>query len=155
MLINVIISTDFDDVLLADSSVTELRGGPGNDVLAAPSDNGVIVPILTLIGGTGGDLLIGGQFATTEVDYSGSTAGIVVDLLEGRFEGGDAQGDEFVNIERLIGSSFGDFIRGELNTITGNGGNDVMLACPPHAPAVFSRVPIGSRILTFDETAWA
>ena len=55
VLINVIISTDFDDVLLADSSVTELRGGPGNDVLAAPSDNGVIVPILTLIGGTGGD----------------------------------------------------------------------------------------------------
>jgi Ca2+-binding RTX toxin-like protein len=60
--------------------------------------------------------------------YTGSAVGVNVNLTTGEAFGGDAQGDEFVNFERLWGSGQGDTLTGSAgdNTINGAGGNDLV-----------------------------
>ncbi|KRB86550.1 hypothetical protein ASE00_07610 [Sphingomonas sp. Root710] len=61
----------------------------------------------TLVGGAGSDQLIGG-FGTDTADYSASASAVTVDLTTGTSSGGDAAGDSFASIERVIGSSYAD-----------------------------------------------
>ena len=104
--------SDFDDKLTGRSGVNILDGGEGDDVLR---------------GGSGADQLLGSQGNDT-ADYTGSKAGVTVNLDTGIASGGDAKGDVLELIENLTGSSFGDTLTGNNleNTIKGAAGNDVL-----------------------------
>ena len=45
--------------------------------------------------------------------YSGSAAGVSVDLSAGTARGGDAEGDTFQNVESVIGSAHADRLTGD------------------------------------------
>ena len=114
---------DGDDRLLGGDGKDKLVGGPGDDML---------------IGGKGRDVLNGGP-GLDIARYATSKAGVEVWLLRieeeagpvagGTAIGGDAQGDELVGIEGLIGSRFDDFLVGGLapGPIYGGAGNDQMV----------------------------
>ena len=99
-----------------------LDGRGGNDVLEGGEGNDV------LIGGAGADSLDGGDGIDT-ADYSDSATSVFVDLDfggVGRGFRGEAQGDELIDIENVIGSDFEDILFGddEANTLTGGLGDD-------------------------------
>jgi serralysin len=78
-------------------------------------------------GGAGYDLLIGGGGNDT-ASYQDSQGGLTVSLLDPTQNTGDADGDAFVSIENLTGSSYSDILTGDggANTLTGNSGSDVL-----------------------------
>ncbi|MGL4239333.1 Hint domain-containing protein [Tabrizicola sp.] len=111
-----IIGTSFGDTLTATGPSATLYGGAGNDLLSGGG---------TLVGGAGADTL---QNAIA-VDYSGSSAGVQVNLSDGLAEtGGDAEGDIVTGITRLAGSSFNDLLIGTagVDTLDGGDGNDTL-----------------------------
>ncbi|WP_395682519.1 calcium-binding protein [Inquilinus sp.] len=93
---------------LADS----LHGNSGDNVLTGPA---------------GADALVGGA-GTDTADYSGSAAGVTVDLSLGTGVGGDAQGDTLTTIENLTGSAFADHLTGDagVNVLSGGAGDDTL-----------------------------
>lgn len=93
-----VIGSDYEDVLTGNDDTNRLEGGAGAD---------------RLDGGAGEDW----------VSYQGSDQGVLVDLTEDKFEGGDAQGDVISNIENVTGSNHGDVLRGDDNTNRLEGGN--------------------------------
>ncbi|MCC6305617.1 MAG: Hint domain-containing protein [Rhodobacteraceae bacterium] len=107
-----------------------LDGGDGRDTLSGGTGND------TLIGGDGSDRLDGGS-GTDFADYSGSGAGVNVDLAAGTGAGGDAQGDTLAGVDGLIGSAHDDTLRGfdgqsddpadtYTNIFFGGDGNDLL-----------------------------
>lgn len=104
----------FNDTLYGSSGDNALKGLGGNDLLA---------------GGAGADLLDGGAGIDT-VSYSTSGAGVFILLHAGRGEGGDAEGDIYVDIESASGSAFNDIIYiGETTTtVRGLNGDDLIVA---------------------------
>lgn len=118
-----IIGTTYSDTLIGDdTNGNSITGGSGNDSLAGNGGND------TLIGGIGADNLDGGA-GTDTADYSGSSAGVNVDLSAGVGTFGDAQGDTLVNIENVIGSSGNDTFSSNAlaNQFTGGLGNDTYM----------------------------
>ena len=105
-----LIGSDHSDSLAGNADVNRLEGGAGND---------------TLIGGAGGDQLLGDAGVDTAV-YTGSLAGVTVDLATGSASGGDAAGDSLTEIENLVGSDHGDSLAGDsgANLLEGGLGND-------------------------------
>jgi Ca2+-binding RTX toxin-like protein len=80
-----------------------------------------------LTGLAGADALVG-DAGTDTADYSGSSAGVTVDLSLGTGIGGDAQGDTLTTIENLTGSAFADHLTGDagVNVLTGGAGDDTL-----------------------------
>ncbi|WP_426954248.1 beta strand repeat-containing protein [Muricoccus radiodurans] len=99
-----LVGSGFNDVLIGAAGANSLLGGTGDDLL---------------IGGSGADVLDGG-FGPDTVSYITSTTGVRVELATGLGQSGDAQGDILRNIERVSGSDFGD-------TFTGGAAGDVLL----------------------------
>ena len=83
-----------------------LDGGAGDDRLL-----GGAAPKVRLAGGPGADLLEGGA-AEAVADYTASPAGVRV-ALGGRGAGGDAEGDELVGVEHVVGSLHADALTGD------------------------------------------
>ena len=108
--VEVISGSAFDDVLTGSDGVNGLSGGAGNDKIS---------------GKDGADTLNGGDGIDT-IFYSGSNAGVTVDLGANTASGGDAAGDVISRFENLNGSTFGDTLRGDsqVNKVVGGGGND-------------------------------
>jgi serralysin len=81
-----------------------------------------------IYGGWGGDWLDGGSGPDTAM-YTDSTAGVNVSLLSGVGHGGTAEGDHYVSIENVFGSSFNDVIIGDGgdNRVQGYFGNDFII----------------------------
>ncbi|UKJ76024.1 calcium-binding protein [Azospirillum brasilense] len=81
-----------------------------------------------LKGGAGADTLEGGGGADT-ADYSGSDAGVTVDLTTGTGLGGDAEGDRLTSIENLSGSGHADLLIGDggANRLDGAEGDDTLI----------------------------
>src|SRR5207244_993543 len=81
----------------------------------------------TIKGGGGADYIDGGIGIDT-ADYSDSSVGVIVSLLNGQGHGGTAEGDTLVNIENLTGSSHDDLLVGDggANELSGDGGNDIL-----------------------------
>ena len=120
--------SSYDDTLTGDSTRNELNGGDGDD---------------TLDGGAGslGDILNGGKGSDT-VSYASATAGVALNLGTGGGAaaggaGDDATGDEYIDIENVMGSNFDDTIQGDAqanmisgglgnDTLNGGGGNDIL-----------------------------
>ncbi|WP_179610584.1 calcium-binding protein, partial [Rhizobium leguminosarum] len=109
----VITGTAGNDTLNGTSGDDQISGLGGNDIL---------------IGGAGADRLDGGAGVDT-VDYSTSTAGVTVDFWTSTGSGGDAAGDTYANIEKAIGSAYGDTLVSAVpgHVLQGGAGNDVYI----------------------------
>ena len=97
--------SDHNDSLTGDHRHNVLRGGKGDDTLRGGSGAD------TLIGGPGADVLDGGEGISRDiVSYVDSEEAVTVDLSAsvGIGMGGDAEGDTLINIEKVIGSRYGD-----------------------------------------------
>jgi Ca2+-binding RTX toxin-like protein len=124
-----LIGSTAGDTMTGDNNANRLEGIAGNDTLNGGGGNDV------LIGGAGADWLNGGDGIDT-ADYSYSSTGIVIDMLNGTRDGvyviantdGNAQGDRLRAIEHFIGSSGNDTITtGETHDrLEGGAGNDVL-----------------------------
>lgn len=113
----------FRDVFLSDSlsNIQNIVGSTFQDVLYGSSGDNVIE------GGAFADYIFG-RDGTDTASYSGSSAGVTVDLTTNINRGGDAEGDELDGIENLLGSAHDDTLTGDAgdNTLSGGGGNDTL-----------------------------
>jgi Ca2+-binding RTX toxin-like protein len=109
------------DSLYGDEGNDRLIGGVQNDKLDGGTGDD------TLDGGLGVDVLIGGAGYDT-VTYAGSSAGVLVSLIDNTARNGDAEGDTFTYIENVIGSTYADQLYGHdgANAINGFGGDDTL-----------------------------
>jgi len=123
-----VIAGSFNDRVFGDTKDNVVDGGIGDDVVFGGLGNDSLEGGAgddTLEGGIGADTVDGGN-GTDVLSYSGSSGGVIVDLLTGGAFGFDAAGDLFSNVEGLSGSGFFDILLGGLddNTLDGGGGND-------------------------------
>lgn len=120
-----------DDQLKGGTGDDSLIGGVGSDSLAGEAGND------SLMGGEGDDVLNGGEGADAldggdgqdTAAYADALSGVAVNLLDATLNGGDeAQGDTYVNIEGVLGSSWGDSLTGDAsaNRLSGASGNDTL-----------------------------
>ncbi len=119
-----------DDSLSGDAGNDSLSGGDGNDTLSGGDGDD------TLNGGLGADSLLGGA-GMDYADYTGSNAGVNVDLAAGTGAGGHAANDTLSGVDGLFGSAFDDTLLGFdgfstlsgssfTNVFYGNAGNDFL-----------------------------
>ena len=101
-----------DDVLFGNSADNFMYGIGGDD---------------TFMGSAGADEMHGSD-GSDMADYSQSRSAVTVDLLAGTGRGGDAQGDRYVSIENVKGSSYADRLYGDnsANTLDGGSGHDTI-----------------------------
>ena len=101
------------------ADIENITGSAYDDVLTG--DEGANV----LEGGAGADQLDGGA-GVDWVSYQGSDERVIIRLIEGTGEGGDAEGDVLVNFENVNGSDYTDGLVGDnrANYLAGNGGYD-------------------------------
>lgn len=120
-----------NDIIYGGNGNDLLDGGAGNDSLYAEAGNDF------LTGGLGSDYLDGGT-GIDRVSYSGSNAGVNVNLATETATGGHATGDTLVGIENLLGSAYADTLTGDTGAnlldgganddiLSGGGGNDTLL----------------------------
>lgn len=105
------------------NKVVFLEGKNGKDTLLGGNKDD------TLEGGGGRDVIDGNGGKDMAV-YINSNAGVFVHLLNGRMEGGHAQGDTLRDIENITGSRYDDTINGTAlgNVLRGDDGNDKLYA---------------------------
>jgi len=94
-------------------------GGDGNDTFIGAGGED------TFVGGAGADYFEGGA-GLDAVSYVDSDTGVTIDLQMGTGSGGDAQGDTFVSIDKVIGSAYDDSLFGGTGKdyFEGGGGAD-------------------------------
>jgi Ca2+-binding RTX toxin-like protein len=116
-----------NDILAGNSGFDILKGEGGDDVLYGGAGNDV------LDGGVGKDILVGGA-GEDAVSYASASSGVRANLLTAGFYGnsantGDAFGDEYFEVENLMGGSGADVLGGDFdsNELTGGLGNDLLL----------------------------
>jgi Ca2+-binding RTX toxin-like protein len=111
-----------DDTLSGGDGADTLDGGAGNDALFGGNANNDI-----LIGGAGADAMDGGD-GNDWASYQTSSSGLTVDMQTTANNTGDAVGDTYIGIERLIGSAFDDALRGNSsgNFLEGGAGADAL-----------------------------
>lgn len=106
----IITGSTYDDVLSGSGGAEVINALSGNDVLQGRGAGD------TLNGGDGLDWL----------SYADSAVGVTVDLGTGTATGGNAAGDSFTGIERVLGSAQSDTLTGsaEGDTLRGGGAGD-------------------------------
>ena len=111
----------FNDRLAGDEGANSLSGDAGDDILSGRGGNDI------LTGGAGADQLDGGD-GNDLVLYAGSDSAVNVDLATGTASGGHAEGDSFIGIEGVGGSSFNDVLSGTDgdDTLLGEAGDDML-----------------------------
>ncbi len=141
-----------DDIIYGTFQNDTLDGQGGNDTIFALWGND------HLIGGAGADKLYGG-FGSDTADYSGSSAGVNVNLDRTYWwwgdqtaTGGDAEGDQLFSIENLIGSDHDDELKGNWknNRLEGGEGNDLLAGGWGHDRFVFKSGDDTDTITDFD-----
>jgi serralysin len=125
-----IYGSNHQDSLIGSDENNFLAGYGGNDLLTGLSGNDLLrggAGADLLRGGAGADLLDGGEGIDT-ADYRDSDAGVSVNLATGLASGGMADGDVFVAIERIYGSSHRDSLIGsdENNFLAGYDEDDLL-----------------------------
>src|SRR5262245_21491298 len=86
-----------DNMLVGNAGNNTLTGVTGADYLKGAGGNDI------LWGGAGGDTIDGGEGVDTAI-YTGSNAGVYVDMSINLYFGGHATGDTVTGVEKLIGS---------------------------------------------------
>lgn len=109
-----IIGSEFDDILIGNSSDNRIEALAGNDLL---------------IGNAGNDTLDGSE-GTDVISYHRDPNAVIVNLQTGEATDGWGNKDAIANIENVVGSAFADNITGDNNTniITSGAGNDTIKA---------------------------
>jgi Ca2+-binding RTX toxin-like protein len=112
---------EWDNLLEGLGGDDELRGYGGTDRLFGGGGGDV------LEGGSGWDELDGGEGGDV-VLYSASPRGVRVSLADGYGEDGYGGRDRLKGVEHVVGSKFGDMIKGGAgaNILAGGGGMDVL-----------------------------
>ncbi len=124
---------DLSTVLLIGIESVDLTFAAGNNTFHGSNADEVIDAGAgndTLYGNGGADTFVGGAGADTMdgglgfdiVDYSASGTAVNVNLTTGLGKGGDAQGDQYANIEKIIGSAYSDQLTGGPGSNVINGG---------------------------------
>ncbi|KPK77594.1 MAG: hypothetical protein AMJ79_02710, partial [Phycisphaerae bacterium SM23_30] len=123
--VEILIGSDFNDVLIGDAGDNILIGGKGQDTLEGDAGDDI------LKGGEGADHLIGGE-DNDVVSYEDveivSGAGVVANLNDSRMNTGAALGDTYDSIEILVGTAGDDELTGSAgnNILVGGGGDDIL-----------------------------
>jgi Ca2+-binding RTX toxin-like protein len=131
------------------TGIENVIGGGGDDIIFGDSANNV------LTGGGGADRLVGqGGFDTA--DYSGSGAGVMIQLnataenptAAGTGLGGDAEGDQLQLIERVVGSAFADTLLGSGldDVLVGGAGADILNGNGGRDTAEYSTSSVGINV---------
>ncbi len=125
-----LVGSAFADQFEGNAAANHIDGGFGNDSLFGLGGSDTLLGGLgddVLEGGRGVDLLDGGV-GLDAASYARATAGVTVNLRAPSTNAGDALGDHYVMIENVIGSEFGDSVRGSdgRNRLDGNGGGDLL-----------------------------
>ena len=141
--------SDFADTLEGDDQANEiqarngddlLRGLGGNDRLFGDAGNDTIEGGAgndTIVGGAGHDILDGGEVLDrinytdgNTLDYSSSTAGIVLDTASGQVSDGLGGTDQISNFNFITGTSFSDRLLGSTAPVfemfDGGAGDDII-----------------------------
>ncbi|HEX8258463.1 MAG TPA: hypothetical protein VF589_12605 [Allosphingosinicella sp.] len=118
-LANTLVGLTGDDALDGCGGNDRLDGGAGIDLLVGRNGNDI------LMGGALGDTIDGGVGSDT-VCYTSATAAVTVTIATGATGGGEGDGDWFVSVENVIGSTFDDYVYGNgfANRIEGREGDD-------------------------------
>jgi Ca2+-binding RTX toxin-like protein len=141
--------TDLNDSLYGSGGADEIHGRFGNDLLSGGGGNDRLFGEQgndTLYGGTGADLLdggigddmlVGGAGADTLIggdgfntaSYAASFQSVYVNLATNTGVYGDAQGDTFSGIDKVIGSSFSDGLFADDSGVVldGGAGDDLLV----------------------------
>ena len=122
-----------DSIRSSTSQFVRTQAGDGADDVIVGFDDGAHEVLVgfggndILIGGAGGDLLSGGLGSDT-ASYENAPAGVTASLANPSINTGEAAGDTYSSIERLIGSVFDDTLIGNgiANALTGGAGNDTL-----------------------------
>jgi serralysin len=111
-----------NDTIIGNQAANELRGNGGHDSIQGGAGDDI------LNGGAGGDSLDGGGDLDTAT-YASATSGVTVNLAFPVANGGEASGDTYASIERVVGSQLGDILIGDdgSNFLSGLGGDDIFL----------------------------
>ena len=111
-----------NDWLFGEQGNDYLAGGAGNDLLDGGTGDD------TLIGGSGADTLIGGEGFDT-ASYASSFQSVFVNLATNTGVFGDAQGDTFSGIDKVVGSSFSDGLFADDSGVVldGGAGDDLLV----------------------------
>ncbi|CDZ51646.1 beta strand repeat-containing protein [Neorhizobium galegae] len=155
---NIITGNIGNDTLVGGAGADQLVGGAGTSDFASYAGSAAVtlnlktgvhtadaagdtfVDIEGFIGSTSNDTFIdsvafNGRFdvgagTADTMDYSTSSAAVTVNLTAGTGSGGDAQGNTYVNVERVIGTSFADTLASSTSghTLEGGAGDDIYLA---------------------------
>ncbi len=113
------------------TSIENLRGGRGDDTLVGDTKAN------TLVGGIGGDRLVGGG-GNDAAGYMWASSGVKASLKHNEGTGGEAAGDSFIDIVKLIGSDYNDTLEGGGgNTLIGGSGNDRLISTNKFSDSVF------------------
>jgi len=104
-----------DDLIFGETGNDSLSGGLGNDLLDGGIGNDV------LAGGAGADRLIGGEGFDTAT-YSSSSTAVYVNLATNMGVFGDAEGDAFSSINKVVGSRFDDGLIADDSGVVLDGG---------------------------------
>ena len=120
-----LLGSAYNDFLVGNEGANILDGGAGNDYLRGGDGDD------TLIGGKGADMLHGGNHDSDGLgdtaSYITATSGVTASLVDGGSRG-DAAGDQFMQIENLTGSAYGDVLTGDDwdNILRGLAGDDAL-----------------------------
>lgn len=111
-----------DDLLFGEEGNDTLNGGAGNDILDGGAGNDI------LVGGAGADALIGGDGFNT-ASYASSATSVYVNLADNIGVYGDAQGDTFSGIDKVVGSNFADGLIADDSGVAldGGAGDDLLV----------------------------
>ena len=103
------------------SSFLNLTGNSGNNQLIGNNTDNI------LDGGAGNDTLDGG-FGKDRASYFSATSGVTVNLSTGNASGTSIGRDKLINIEKVRGSLFSDYLVGDDgdNELIGEAGNDTL-----------------------------
>ncbi|GAA3859296.1 hypothetical protein [Celeribacter arenosi] len=119
ILIEDLIGSAFDDVLVGTAGNNTFYGGAGNDRLCGYGGAD------TFISSEGADTIYGGG-GRDHLTFADANTGIIIRLLETDRNSGAASGYELYSIEDITGTSFDDLILGDdvSNAIVDGAGND-------------------------------
>ncbi|MGE0259888.1 MAG: beta strand repeat-containing protein, partial [Alphaproteobacteria bacterium] len=143
-----IVPAGYNEITGVTTGNDTINGFAGDDIIFGDSGNDV------LNGGPGADQLDGGA-GNDWASYATAAAGITASLANPAINTGEAAGDTYTSIERLIGSNFNDTLIGDAgdNFLRGGAGADVLNGGGGSDYADYIDSPIGLTVSLADPTA--